>query len=57
MSSDPSQGVVDSDCKVHGVGNVYVASTSVFPMAGYANPTLTLMALAFRLAEKLQEHG
>lgn len=57
MSSDPCQGVVNSDCKVHGVDNVYVASTSVFPTAGYANPTLTLMALALRLAETLQERG
>lgn len=57
MSNDPNQGVVDSDCKVHGMDNLYIASTSVFPTAGYANPTLTLMALAFRLAEKLQENG
>jgi len=53
MSDDPRQGVVDADCRVHGVGNLYVASASVFPTSGQANPTLTLLALTFRLAEQL----
>lgn len=53
MSSNPREGVVDADCRVHGVGNLYVASASVFPTSGQANPTLTLLALAFRLAERL----
>ena len=53
MSANPRQGVVDADCRVHGVGNLYVASASVFPTSGQANPTLTLLALAFRLAERL----
>jgi choline dehydrogenase-like flavoprotein len=53
MSIDPRDGVVDPDCLVHGVGNLYVASASVFPTSGQANPTLTLLALTFRLAEQL----
>jgi len=53
MSSDPAGGVVDPDCRVHGVSNLYVASASVFPTSGQANPTLTLLALTFRLADKL----
>jgi len=55
MSSDPGQGVVDADCKVHGVGNLYVAGSSVFPTAGYSGPTMTLMSLAIRLADHLKE--
>jgi choline dehydrogenase-like flavoprotein len=53
MSDEPRDGVVDPDCRVHGVGNLYVASASVFPTSGQANPTLTLLALTFRLAEQL----
>jgi choline dehydrogenase-like flavoprotein len=54
MSTDPRLGVVDTDCKVHGLANLYVASSSVFPTCGYANPTLTIVALAMRLADHLQ---
>jgi choline dehydrogenase-like flavoprotein len=54
MSSDPKTGVVDVDCKIHGVSNLYVASSSVFPTCGYANPTLTIAALAIRLADHLK---
>src|SRR5690606_2842155 len=57
MSADPAQGVVDPDCRVHGVGNLHVASASVFPTSGQANPTLTLLALTFRLAEHLGRNG
>jgi choline dehydrogenase-like flavoprotein len=53
MSTHPREGVVDADSRVHGVGNLYVASASVFPTSGQANPTLTLLALTFRLAEQL----
>ncbi|MEZ5700999.1 MAG: GMC family oxidoreductase [Burkholderiaceae bacterium] len=38
MASDPSRGVVDADCKVHGVEGLYVAGASVFPTSGHANP-------------------
>jgi choline dehydrogenase-like flavoprotein len=53
ISADPKTGVVDPTCRVHGVSNLYVASASVFPTSGQANPTLTLLALTFRLAEHL----
>jgi choline dehydrogenase-like flavoprotein len=53
MSHHPSRGVVDADSRVHGIDNLFVAGSSVFPCAGHANPTLTLVALALRLAEHL----
>ncbi len=54
MSADPAEGVVDPDLKVHGVENLYVGGSSVFPSAGYANPTLTIVQLALRLADHLR---
>jgi choline dehydrogenase-like flavoprotein len=54
MHADPRRGVVDSDCKVHGVANLYVAGSSVFPTSGFANPTLTIVALATRLADEVK---
>lgn len=54
MAADPHRGVVDADCKVHGVSNLYVAGSSVFPTAGNDMPTLTIVALALRLAEHLK---
>lgn len=56
MHQDPKQGVVDSDCKVHGVENLYIAGSSVFPTIGYTNPTLTIVALAVRLADLLRRN-
>ena len=53
MSDRPEQGVVDRDCRVHGYANLYVAGSSVFPTAGWANPTLTILALAHRLGDHL----
>jgi len=53
MASDPSRGVVDEQCRVFGTDNLWVAGSSVFPTAGWANPTLTLIALSLRLAEHL----
>lgn len=53
MSASARTGVVDPDCRVHGVENLYVAGCSVFPTAGYANPTLTIVAMALRLADHL----
>jgi choline dehydrogenase-like flavoprotein len=55
MSDDPSRGVVDADCRVHGVDNLYVAGSSVFPTGGVTAPTLTIVALALRLYEHLQK--
>jgi choline dehydrogenase-like flavoprotein len=54
MSSDAKNGVVDANCRVHGVGNLYLAGSQVFPTVGYANPTLTAVALSLRLAAHLQ---
>jgi choline dehydrogenase-like flavoprotein len=53
MHSDPRRGVVDADLQIHGVRNVYVAGSSVFPTYGSSNPTLTVVALALRLADHL----
>jgi choline dehydrogenase-like flavoprotein len=54
MSADPRHGVVDADCRVHSVENLYVAGSSVFATGGYANPTFTLVTLALRLADTLR---
>lgn len=53
MSDAPEDGVVNADCRTHEVDNLYIAGSSVFPSGGDANPTLTLVALAHRLAEHL----
>jgi choline dehydrogenase-like flavoprotein len=55
MADDPTQGVVDVNCRVHGVENLFVVGASVFPTAGIAPPTLTIMALAVRLADHLAD--
>jgi choline dehydrogenase-like flavoprotein len=54
MSADPKQGVVDQNCRVHGLANLFVAGSSVFPTAGSGTPTLTLVSLALRLADHLK---
>jgi choline dehydrogenase-like flavoprotein len=54
ISTDPLLGVVDADCKVHGIDNLYIAGASVFPTGGHANPTLTIVALALKLADFLK---
>lgn len=53
MHAEPTRGVVDADCRVHGMDNLFVAGASVFPTSGVANPTLTIAALAIRLADHL----
>lgn len=55
MNEDESVGVVDAQCKLHGTENLYVAGSSVFPTSGYANPTLTIVALALRLSDYLKD--
>jgi choline dehydrogenase-like flavoprotein/nucleoside-diphosphate-sugar epimerase len=50
MGRDPRTSVVDANCAVHGLANLYVAGSAVFPTSGQANPTLTIVALALRLA-------
>lgn len=57
MHADPKRGVVDVNCRVHGAVNLYVAGSSVFPTGGYANPTLSIVALAIRLADHLKVPG
>jgi choline dehydrogenase-like flavoprotein len=54
MAEDATQGVVDTQGKVHGVANLHVAGSSVFPTGGWAFPTFTLIALSLRLAEQLR---
>lgn len=54
MHADPRQGVVDADCRVHATTNLFVGGSSVFPTSGSANPTLTIVALAARLAAHLR---
>ncbi|MBD3881838.1 GMC family oxidoreductase [Phormidium tenue FACHB-886] len=54
MHDDPKQGVVDAKCQVHGVPNLLIASSSVFPAGGYANPTLTIIAIAIRVADEVK---
>jgi choline dehydrogenase-like flavoprotein len=54
MDPYTERGVVDANCKVHGLRNLFVAGSSVFPTSGWANPTLTIVALAIRLADHLR---
>jgi choline dehydrogenase-like flavoprotein len=55
MHIDPQQGVVDENCRVHGISNLFIAGSSVFPTGGAANPTLTIVALAIRLADRIKQ--
>jgi choline dehydrogenase-like flavoprotein len=54
MHDDPQQGVVDANTKVHGLRNLFVTGGSVFPSGGFANPTITMIAVALRLADHLK---
>ncbi|MGZ6339865.1 MAG: GMC oxidoreductase, partial [Candidatus Limnocylindrales bacterium] len=54
MHADPSLGVVDTDCRVHGLDNLYIAGSSVFPASGSTSPTVTIVQLALRLADRLE---
>ena len=53
MAHSPAAGVVDADCKVFGVDNLYLGGSSVFPTGGHANPTFTIVQLALRLGDHL----
>jgi choline dehydrogenase-like flavoprotein len=53
MSEDPRTGVVDRDCRVHGIDNLHIAGGSVFATAGFANPTYTIVQMALRLGDHL----
>jgi len=54
MSAYPEDGIVDRNMRVHTVDNLYVAGSGVYPTSGHPNPTLTIVALALRLADHLQ---
>ena len=54
MSAAPADGIVDIHSRLHSVDNLYIAGSAVFPTGGYANPTLTIVALALRLADHLK---
>jgi choline dehydrogenase-like flavoprotein len=53
MAHSPRAGVVDADSRVHGCANLYVAGSAVFPTAGAVGPTLTIVALACRVADRV----
>lgn len=54
MDANARRGVTNADCRAHGLHNLFIAGSSVFPTGGYANPTLTIVALAIRLADHLK---
>lgn len=56
MGDDPAASVVDRNLKAHDLDNLYICGASVFPTSGAVNPTLTIQALAARLADHLIEH-
>lgn len=54
MNNESTKGVVNSNCQVHGINNLYIAGSSCFPTSGAANPTLTIVALSIRLADYIK---
>ena len=55
MSEDPKKGVVDANCKIHGIDNLYAAGSSCFTTGGAVNPTLTIVAISLRLSDHIKE--
>lgn len=55
MNQEPKQGVVDANCRVHGISNLFVSGSSVFPTCGCSSPTITIIALSIRLADHLKQ--
>jgi choline dehydrogenase-like flavoprotein len=55
MHETPQKGVVDANCRVHGVDNLYIGSSAVFPTSARSNPTLTILALCLRMADRLKD--
>ena len=55
MSDNPQTGVVDADCKVHGIHNLFIAGSSCYPTGGAVNPTLTVVALTLRLSDHIKK--
>jgi choline dehydrogenase-like flavoprotein len=56
MGISDKESVTDGDGRVHGVENLYIAGSALFPTGGWANPTLTIIALALRLADKIKDN-
>jgi choline dehydrogenase-like flavoprotein len=54
MADSPTEGVVDADGRVHGISNLHIMGGGIYPTVSWANPTLTLMALTFRLADRVR---
>jgi choline dehydrogenase-like flavoprotein len=54
MSEDPKNGVVDADCRVHGIQNIFIAGGSCFPTGAAVNPTFSIVALSLRLADHIK---
>jgi choline dehydrogenase-like flavoprotein len=55
MHEDPRRGVVDADSRVHGLPNLFIAGSGIFPSYGASNPTMNLVALTLRLADHLKQ--
>jgi choline dehydrogenase-like flavoprotein len=55
MSDDPKNGVVDADCKIHGIQNLFITGASCFPTGADVNPTFTVVALSIRLADHIKD--
>lgn len=55
MAESPAQGVTDGWGRVHGIDNLFIAGSSLFPTSGWANPTLTILALALRTADRIAD--
>ena len=55
MGNSPEFGVVDSECRLFDCNNLYIAGSAVFPTGSFVNPTLTIVALAYRIAKDLKE--
>jgi choline dehydrogenase-like flavoprotein len=54
MSAEPKDGVVDANLRCHGIDNLFIAGSSVYPTSSFVNPTTTVLALALRLADQLK---
>lgn len=55
MAADPRRGVTDGWGRVHGIPNLHIAGSSLFPTGGWANPTLAILALALRTADRIAD--
>ena len=55
MAATPAHGIVDRNCKVFGVDNLYIGGSSVFPTGGHTNPTYSIVQLALRLGDHLAQ--